>query len=1023
MIPVKLSFKGLYSYQDELQTIEFGPLIEAGLFGIFGAVGSGKSSVLEAITMAVYGESERLNKKDERNYNMMNLKSNELLIDFEFVNFDQKKYRFACTSKRSGKHHNKVDTYQRNAYVLEGEEWITLGHANGEEVTGLSYDNFKRTVIIPQGKFQEFLELTSSSRSKMLKDLFKLDKYDLGLQANSLLKTCQSELAYLKGQWSGYESVNSEQKEQREQELTLIKTQIQQGQLEMEALKKQLREEDIIQEWTEALNERLSQWSKAQEQLTYYQDIQRRVELYRNTHKIFSNDLNLWKESQRELLAMEEDLKLLRKEEKLASEKNNELQTRYDDLVAKCDLHQGLKEKISFAKREARIFELNHGIEVQRKRLIKGEDAYSSLKQTIEEIALSAEKHRKEVQNYRLQLKDRESWIQLRNDWIRRLDLLKRKEALSVKIKTLKEGMAVTKTHLLNRSNEVVGFDLGQESTLVSEGLISQLAQVKTEMKAKQAMLHHVMVMQKMSEFADDLSEGQPCPLCGSTSHPAIADFQASAQEAEELKEVLRKLEVKEKSLTGLILEWEQWEKETKRRMQEGQSLEEDLKSLSLEEEKIKKLLDIHQSQFPSLEILEVRLAESEAMMVKLEGLEKEVEEKLSQEKQHRSRLEVFKTELTKIQQTIDRLEGEKLGQEREVLAEVVVDEKISDGESWMKYATTLSDQLSREEGEYKIIQKEREEFLQKYHQLSARLEAMEEVFVKRNIQHKGLKEAIDKKVALSEFESIDEVQKILAESWDVDEEIKKIDNYYKELHGLKVGIEDLRSRLGDRVFDADQYALRKKALVDMEVKMSEANERKALLQENIQRLSRQLAEKENLAKDIAEKQLREDNLKVLTGLFRGNGFVDFVSTIYLQEIVEIANRRFRILTHNHFALELSEDNNFYVRDYLNEGHLRSVKTLSGGQTFQASLCLALAMAETLQQQNQSYQNFFFLDEGFGTLDQSSLDLVFETLKSLRKEGRVVGVISHVESLKDEIDRYLRIVNHAEGGSKIYAHV
>ena len=84
MIPIQLTIKGLYSYQ-EIQTIDFTKLTAAHLFGIFGTVGSGKSSILEAITFAIYGKTDRLNLSgDNRNYNMMNLKSDELLIDFVF---------------------------------------------------------------------------------------------------------------------------------------------------------------------------------------------------------------------------------------------------------------------------------------------------------------------------------------------------------------------------------------------------------------------------------------------------------------------------------------------------------------------------------------------------------------------------------------------------------------------------------------------------------------------------------------------------------------------------------------------------------------------------------------------------------------------------------------------------------------------------------------------------------------------------------------------------------------------------
>jgi exonuclease SbcC len=107
------------------------------------------------------------------------------------------------------------------------------------------------------------------------------------------------------------------------------------------------------------------------------------------------------------------------------------------------------------------------------------------------------------------------------------------------------------------------------------------------------------------------------------------------------------------------------------------------------------------------------------------------------------------------------------------------------------------------------------------------------------------------------------------------------------------------------------------------------------------------------------------------------------------------------------------------VRDFLNNGQSRSIKTLSGGQTFQAALSLALALADNIQHLTRSNQNFFFLDEGFGSLDKDSLSVVFETLKNLKKENRIVGVISHVEDLQQEIQVNLKVVNDMELGSYI----
>ena len=113
------------------------------------------------------------------------------------------------------------------------------------------------------------------------------------------------------------------------------------------------------------------------------------------------------------------------------------------------------------------------------------------------------------------------------------------------------------------------------------------------------------------------------------------------------------------------------------------------------------------------------------------------------------------------------------------------------------------------------------------------------------------------------------------------------------------------------------------------------------------------------------------------------------------------------------------ENNEFEVIDYLNEGKTRSVKTLSGGQAFQVSLSLALALAESVQSEAITKRNFFFIDEGFGTQDLDSVNIVFESITKLLKENRIVGIISHVEELKERIPISLTITKDIERGSLI----
>src|SRR5690606_32839362 len=210
MIPVTLTIKGLYSYQKE-QTIDFSKLLEGQLFGIFGSVGSGKSTILEAISYALYGDTERMNKtNDNRNYNMMNLKSNDLLIDFVFRNYDDVCYRFLVRGKRNSKQFDKVSTLERSAYKQVNGQWEPQESVSGEKVIGLSYDNFRRTIIIPQGKFQEFLQLGDSDRTRMLKEIFSLEKYEFFYQTSSIEKKNNEELQRLAGELAVFGSVTIE---------------------------------------------------------------------------------------------------------------------------------------------------------------------------------------------------------------------------------------------------------------------------------------------------------------------------------------------------------------------------------------------------------------------------------------------------------------------------------------------------------------------------------------------------------------------------------------------------------------------------------------------------------------------------------------------------------------------------------------------------------------------------------------------------------------------------------------------
>jgi exonuclease SbcC len=183
--------------------------------------------------------------------------------------------------------------------------------------------------------------------------------------------------------------------------------------------------------------------------------------------------------------------------------------------------------------------------------------------------------------------------------------------------------------------------------------------------------------------------------------------------------------------------------------------------------------------------------------------------------------------------------------------------------------------------------------------------------------------------------------------------------------------------------------------------------------------LTEKLAIKKDLERQFDNLTLRKTNLDTIQKLFTASGFMNFVSTMYLENLVKSANQRFREMTSQQLELILNAENEFEIRDYLNGGNTRSVKTLSGGQTFQASLSLALSLIDNVQCFANDSKKFFFIDEGFGSQDKDSLQVIFDTLKSLRKENRVVGIISHVEELKQSIAAHVSIENSSEYGSRI----
>ncbi|BBB90541.1 MAG TPA: AAA family ATPase [Methylomusa anaerophila] len=151
------------------------------------------------------------------------------------------------------------------------------------------------------------------------------------------------------------------------------------------------------------------------------------------------------------------------------------------------------------------------------------------------------------------------------------------------------------------------------------------------------------------------------------------------------------------------------------------------------------------------------------------------------------------------------------------------------------------------------------------------------------------------------------------------------------------------------------------------------------------------------------------DCLQTLKNLLRGNVFVEFLAQEQMEMVARQASERLKEITRNRYALELASDGGFLIRDDANGGVKRPVATLSGGETFQTSLALALALSTHIQLKGKYPLEFFFLDEGFGSLDQNALDVAISTLERLHMERMTIGIISHIAELQQRMQRRLMV--------------
>lgn len=1008
MLPLYLSLEGLYSYQKK-QTVDFTKLTEAGLFGIFGAVGSGKSSVLEAISFVLYGDTERLNRTDKRAYNMLNLKSSQASIVFDFLNFEQRKFRFVCQWRRR-KNFQDTTPIERIAYEWKEDEWRPLESADAAKITNLSYANFRRTVIIPQGQFKEFLDLRGKERSEMMKEIFYLGKFDLGPRVSFLQSRNNKKLENLKGALSGFESISIEALEEKKREVQEAKETLVQTRSSYQELLSQVQAmQEFLDKRTE-LRQKEIQHKELSARKARIQQQEDELNRYERTSKAFVEPLNYI-----QTLNSERDV-LIRKIESFQSERESRF-SRIDHLEKKIRVIENDYLNINALRTKAEDYKYIDQIKENQwkeidldRRLAKGIPIVERAKAAEEELKGKLQLAETNLQKLKAekvdpsQLFEMEEWYQKNNSFHQQQDRLKN---LSAQLNAdLSEQLSLFQKEGYTPDN--------WESMLDNE--LRLLDKQQKKLFDEQT---HLQVQAQFTHFATELKPGSPCPLCGALEHP-------EPMLSHQVNDDLKQLAEQQTQLEHQRADFQQMKTKLTRASITLQARRASFDQLQSDSQALTEDMRMHSEQFnwTGYSADDMKAFEAEKSMIKQnEQRTMRLEQEITQ---IRNDIQRNQDNIQRFQKEIESIQGEK-GVAQGVRDHAVRALQILNVQEFAEKSldvvreekTKLVQHIAQVEKNYIELTQELNSVKTELAEIAGQYSSAKDQLSHYNQQIKVRQEHIAKLLSEFRFSDITEVQQVIQRPIAVDRIRQEIQQYFVKLEVMETQIASLQEFLKGRQFSEDELETMNKLF---EFKKEELELQLALtggLEKELSHITLEYGKKEKLVEDFDAINTRGANLKVLENLFKGNGFVNYVSGIHLQQMCEMANGRFRRLTRNQLSLALNENNEFEVIDYLNNGYRRSVKTLSGGQGFQASLCLALALAESIQSLNKADRNFFFIDEGFGTQDPESIDTVFDTLQYLHQENRVVGIISHVEELKERIPRSITVKKDTEEGSKL----
>lgn len=1070
---LQVRFKNLNSLVGEWEIDLTHPAFASdGIFAITGPTGAGKTTILDAICLALYGRTPRLNKVTKSGNEIMSRQTGECFAE---VTFETQAGRFRChwsQHRARKKPDGELQTPKHeiaNADSGEIFESKIRGVADQiESATGMDFDRFTRSMLLAQGGFAVFLQAAPDDRAPILEQITGTEIYSqISIRVHERQREEREKLNLLQAETAGIVILEPEQeieigqsletKQKEERDLTAKSADIGKAIAWLSTIDGLKKEIVNLSDEASRLQSDIDEFKTDREKLNRAlsaASLDGAYAMLTATRKQQVDERETLKAEEESLPGLEFSAK-----EQAESLKSAELQTVRvkEELKAAAPTLQkvrSLDQKLADQKKT--VSEEDEGSKKAAARI----DADKRARLEEQEKSSKAHEARDLVDGY-LKEHAQDEWLisglagveEQIGDLLSKQNEIVQKEAAQETANTTLELAAKALEDCQKQSGirkqelEDALKQLQQGKDTLSQMLGDRLLrEYRTE---KETLLREMAFLTKIAELENHrtkLEDGKPCPLCGATEHPFAEGNIPVPDETERKIDSLASLISKAEDQEVAIKKLEDAERLARINLTDAEKLESAAandkkaaeKSLAEVKDGLVKLradfterrqavttklqplgiADISETDISSLiETLTARLKAWQAQVKKKADIEKQIADIDSEVK----RLDaVIETQSTALAEKLERLETlkKKLAAESDERNALYGDKNPDDEESRFNKA------ISDAEGYEKQVRERHNELQQKWNTAKAHVESLKKRIDQREPELRRLETEFSAALAPVGFSNEQQFLSAILPSDQRSQLTAKTKELDERQTDLKARQKDRETRLATEM----ARTVTDKSLEELEPEFKEYEESLNELRDIIAGLKHKLSENTAAKERIKAKQAaveaqkiecrRWGNLHELIGSADGKKYRNFAQGLTFEMMIGHANRQLQKMTDRYLLFrDDAEPLELNVIDNYQAGEIRSTKNLSGGESFIVSLSLALGLSH-MASKNVRVDSLF-LDEGFGTLDEDALETALETLSKLQQDGKLIGVISHVPALKERISTQIQVNPHTGGRSVI----